>query len=206
MAEIIVENNKDRTANRIILMLCSILILVSGSRAQEVLTLPKAISTALQKSFNIHISKNNLYIDSVNNNIGIAGGLPTVNGNISVNESVNSLNQKLSNGNNTNRNNTASNVTSAGITGSILLYNGLRVYAAKNRLSELEKQSKQLLNLQIQNTIAAVMVKYYDIVRQQNYIKTLQQSIEVTQKRKEIIDVRKSVGLANNADTYQAQI
>jgi hypothetical protein len=36
-----------------------------------------------------------------------------------------------------------------------------------------------LLNAQIQNTIAAVMVKYYDVVRQQGYIKTLQQSIEL---------------------------
>lgn len=188
------------------LLLCNALFFSSIGNGQQLLTLPNAINIALKKSFDIQISKNNLYIDSINNNIGEAGGLPTVNGTINVNESVNSLNQKLSNGNNTKRSNTASNTSSGGITGSILLFNGFRVYAAKNRLSELQKQSSELLNSQIQNTIAAVMVKYYDIVRQQNYIQTLQQSIEVTRQRKDIVDVRKSVGLANNADTYQAQI
>lgn len=205
MTEIRFLQNKGR-ATKIILILSNFLFFVFPGKAQQILTLPQAVNIALEKSFNIQISKNNLYIDRINNNIGVAGGLPAVNGSVSVNESVNSLNQKLSNGNNTKRNNTASNAASGGITGSILLYNGFRVYAAKSRLNELEKQSSQLLNAQIQNTIAAVMVKYYDIVRQQNYIRTLQQSIEVTQKRKDIIDVRKSVGLANNADTYQAQI
>ena len=197
---------KKSKATKFVLFLGGCLHFVLPAKSQQALTLQQAINIALEKSFNIQISKNDLYIDRINNNIGVAGGLPTVTGSVSVTESLNSLNQKLSNGNNTNRNNTASNAASGGITGSILLYNGLRVYATKNRLNELEKQSTQLLNAQIQNTIAAVMVKYYDIVRQQNYIRTLQQSIEVTQKRKEIIDVRKSVGLANNADTYQAQI
>lgn len=193
-------------AIKTVLIISIFSFVASTGKTQQILTLEEAINIAIKKSFNIQISKNNLYIDSINNNIGIAGGLPTVSGSINVNESVNTLNQKLSNGNNTNRNNTATNASSAGVTGSILLYNGNRVYATKSRLNQLQKQSAQLLNAQIQNTIAAVMVKYYDIVRQQTYIKTLQQSIEVTQKRKDIIDVRKSVGLANNADTYQAQI
>ncbi len=58
----------------------------------------------------------------------------------------------------------------------------------------------------MQNLVANVVVKYYDIVRQQGYIKTIEQSIVVTQKQKELIEVRKSVGLANNADLYQAQL
>jgi outer membrane protein TolC len=50
------------------------------------------------------------------------------------------------------------------------------------------------------------MTTYFDIVRQQSYMKTLQQSIVVTQQRRQLAEARKSVGLANNADTYQAQI
>lgn len=188
------------------LLLASHLFTVATASAQKVLTLPEAINIALQRSFNIQIAQNDVDINRLFNNIGTAGGLPSVTGNISDNESLGSLNQKLSNGNNTNRSNTGSNAAAGGITGSFLLYNGFRVIATKNRLNELEKQSRQLLNEQIQNTIAAVMVKYYDIIRQQNYIKTIQQNIEVTQKRKDVVDVRKSVGLANNADTYQAQI
>ncbi len=87
-----------------------------------------------------------------------------------------------------------------------MLFNGFRVHAAKSRLEALEKQSEQQINVQIQNVIADVMVKYYDIVRQDSYIKTIRQSIEVTLQRKKLVDARQSVGLANNADTYQAQL
>ena len=197
---------KIRAAIKVALHICFFLLFALTSRSQQLLTLPKAINIALQKSFNIQIEKNNVDINHLNNNIGVAGGLPLITGSITENESVNSLNQQLSNGNNTKRNNTGTNAASAGVTGSILLFNGFRVNATKSRLNELEKQSRQFLNEEIQNTIAAVMVKYYDIIRQQNYLKTLQQTIEVTKKRKEILDVRQSVGLANNADTYQAQI
>lgn len=50
------------------------------------------------------------------------------------------------------------------------------------------------------------MLRYYDVVRQNSYIETIRQSIEATLQRKRIVDVRQSVGLANNADTYQAQL
>src|SRR6059058_1824171 len=137
---------KRSKATKFVLFLGGCLHFVLPAKSQEALTLQQAISISLEKSYNIQISKNDLYIDRINNNIGVAGALPTVTGSVNVTESVNSLNQKLSNGNNTNRNNTASNAASGGITGSILLYNGLRVYATKSRLNELEKQSTQLLN------------------------------------------------------------
>jgi len=78
--------------------------------------------------------------------------------------------------------------------------------ATKKRLEELQAQNQQLLNAQIQNTIAAVMTKYYDVVRQQSYGQTLYQSIDVARKRLDILNTRKDVGLANNADIFQAQI
>ena len=70
----------------------------------------------------------------------------------------------------------------------------------------MQAQNKDLLDAQIQSTIAAVSTKYYDVVRQQSYRKTLQQSIEVARKKLEILQVRKDVGLSNQADIYQAQV
>lgn len=206
MIEIRFNRNTHKTIIKLAFILSNVLFFVLTAKSQQALTLEQAINIALKKNFNIQIARNDIDYNRINNNIGIAGGLPNVTGSISETESLNSLNQELSNGNNTKRNNTGSNAASAGVTGSFLLFNGFRVYATKGRLNELEKQSRQLLNEQIQNTIAAVATKYYDIIRQQNYIKTIQQNIEVTQKRKDVVDVRQSVGLANNADTWQAQI
>jgi outer membrane protein TolC len=88
----------------------------------------------------------------------------------------------------------------------MLLYNGFRVVATKNRLEQLQSQSEQYVNAQVQNTIAGVMTGYYDVVRQQAYIKTIDESIAVAQKRLDIVKVQQSVGYANNADLYQSQL
>ncbi len=188
------------------LTFCATLCFLTGY-GQQNLSLPEAINTALKNSYNIQLAKNILEISQVNNNIGIAGGLPVVNGIANDNEQLTSINQKFPDATrNTKRDNVASNSLQVGITGSILLFNGNRVVATKTRLEELEKQNKDVLNQQIQNTMAAVMTRYYDIVRQQSYAKTILQSIDVSQKRLDILKVRKSLGLSNDADIFQAQL
>ena len=50
------------------------------------------------------------------------------------------------------------------------------------------------------------MTRYYDVVRQQSYSKTLELSIQVSKLRLQILQTRQAAGLANNADIFQAQI
>ena len=183
-----------------------LLAMVQTGFAQSVVTLQDAINITLKRNFDIQIARNNVEANTINNHIGVAGGLPLVSGTFSDQESVVNVNQELNTGTKISRNGTASNSLQGNVTGSQLLYNGYRVVATKDRLETLQKQSQELLNLQIQNSIAAVMMKYYDVVRQQSYTKTLLQSIDLSQKQLEIIEVKQSVGLANNADLFQAQI
>ncbi|MDP1810460.1 MAG: TolC family protein [Sediminibacterium sp.] len=175
--------------------------------AQQRMSLADAIHTALQNSYDIRLAKNNLEISGINNHIGVAGGLPVITVTGNDNEQVTSINQKFADpARDTRKDNVGSNNLTVGVTGGILLFNGYRVVATKKRLEELQQQNQQLLNAQIQGTIAAVMTKYYDVVRQQTYLKTILQSIEVSKKRLEILQVRKEVGLSNQADILQAQI
>ncbi len=183
---------------------CSISI---AGFAQQKMSLTDAINTALKNSYDIELAKNNLEISNTNNYIGVAGGLPVVSGTANDNEQLTSINQKFADpARDTKRDNVGSNNLAVGITGSILLYNGLRVVATKKRLEALQLQSQQFLNAQIQGTIAAVMTKYYDVVRQQSYQKTILQSIDVSKKRLEILQIRKDIGVSNNADVLQAQL
>lgn len=188
------------------ILVIAVLTLAAAQIKAQVLTLQEAVNIALKNSLDIQIAKNNAEAGQISNHISVAGGLPQVDATLSDNQSLTNLNQKLNSGTNIKRSGTFNNSINSGVSGSFLLFNGFRVYASKNRLAALERQSTQLINVQIQNIISDVMVKYYDIVRQESYMKTIQQSIDVTLKRKEIVDARQSVGLANNADTYQAQI
>lgn len=176
------------------------------SMGQNNLQLPDAVNIALKNSLDIQLVNNRIEAATIYNNYGYAGGLPLVTGSLADNEQVTTVNQKLNTGNDINRSNAAANNLSANITGSILLYNGGRVVATKKRLAELQSQSKEQLNAQVQNVLASVMVAYYDIVRQQDYIKTIDRSIEASNQQLDIVKLRQSVGLANNADLFQAQI
>ncbi|WP_428666688.1 TolC family protein [Runella sp.] len=172
----------------------------------QTLLLPDAISMALKNNLDIEVLRNNVQIADINNHISIAGGRPVVTASITDNEQITNVNQKLNTGVEIKRDGAAANQFSSNVTGSMLLYNGYRVVATKKRLEQIELQSLQYVNAQVQNTIAAVMTKYYDIVRQQAYTRTIDQSIDVAQKRLDIVKAQQSVGLANNADLFQSQI
>jgi len=175
--------------------------------AQQQLTLSDAINMALQKSLDIQLAKNNLAISDISDDMGFAGGLPTVNATVNDNEQVVSINQKFSDpSRNAKRSNVGSNNLFAGITATMVLYNGSRITATRKRLEEIKGLNQQLLLAQIQNTIALVTTSYYDVVRQQDFLKTIHLSITASRKRLEILQVRKEAGLASQADILQGEI
>jgi len=176
------------------------------SIAQQHLTLEMAIDSALKNNFDIRIARNEAEIGKINNNYGMAGGLPAINAGISDNASLYNIHQEFSDGSSTSVNNSFNNNLNADISASIILFNGLKVMSAKKRLKYLQDKEFLELNMEIQNAVAAIMLKYYDIIRQERYLKIMRSTIDISQKKSEIISARKNVGLANDADIMQAQI
>lgn len=191
---------------RIFSLFLSIVIFSAAGNAQDTLSLTDAVNIALKNSLELQLAKNTVEANKILNHLSIAGGYPLVTGAVNDNESITTVNQKQNSGTDINRNGAAANNLSANITGSILLFNGGRVVATKKRLAELELQSQDKLNAQIQNVLAEVMTGYYDVVRQQDYIKTINQSIDASNEQLKIVKIRQQAGLANNADLFQAQI
>jgi len=174
--------------------------------AQQQIKLEMAVDAALKNNFDIQISRNYAEISKINNNYGVAGGLPSINAAAGDNASLSTTHLEYSDGSLTNINNAFGNNLNAEVSMSMVLFNGMKVYATKKRLSYLQEQGTLNLNQEIQNTIAAVMMKYYDIVRQERYLGIIMSILEFTQKRQEIVTAKKNVGLANDADLMQAQI
>jgi outer membrane protein TolC len=182
------------------------LLLPFNLLAQQTLNLNNAIDTALKNNFDILIAKNNTEISKINNKFGVAGGLPTISATAGDNNSLYNLNQKLNTGDEIVRNNVSSNSINAGISAGIVLFNGFKVLATKEKLNSIQAQSEIEFNLQVQNVIAAVMATYYDIIRQQSYLKIIESSMDVSSKKYDIVTERNKVGMANEADLLQAQM
>ncbi|WP_083325818.1 TolC family protein [Hymenobacter coccineus] len=170
------------------------------------LTLREALQTALKNSLDIQIGQTNVAVQDLYNSAGFAGGLPTVGIAASNNVVVNNTQQEFNTGLGVTRVGARSTQYNVGLTGSYLLYNGGLVVATRKRLGELEQISQLQLNSTVQNVLADVSLKYYAVVQQQRYIRTLEASAEVSRQKLKLIKARQSVGLANNADLFQAQL
>ena len=89
---------------------------------------------------------------------------------------------------------------------SMPVFAGGRIENEFKRLEVVESQSDNMYSSRAQTLIYNVMLKYYDIVRQQEYAKTLEASIKASKQRLEIVKQQQSVGVANDADLFQSQV
>ncbi len=190
---------------RIVFFLCFVMFF--GVVAAQQLTLDTAIAIALKNSPGLMISRYNIDIAIINNHYGIAGGLPVVQGNLSATQQMTSLQQEYSNPlNNKNSNNANSTNLNSGIAASMPVYEGSRIVNEKKRLEVVEAQTKFQYSSRAQTLIYNVMLKYYDVVRQQGYSRTLEASIRASNQRLEIVKQQQTVGVANDADLFQSQV
>jgi outer membrane protein TolC len=190
--------------NKILIILLALPAM--AARAQN-LTSEEAVRIALKNSMGIQLARNNVNIATIYNSYGIAGGLPVVSGSASDQEQSTSIKQVYADpANNKQSNNAFSNNLSAQVNGYMLLYNGQRVVTAKKRLGVIEDQTKQQLSSRALILANNVLLKYFDVVRQQSYAKTLQASIDAQKQQLAIVQAQQSVGLANNADLFQSQV
>jgi outer membrane protein len=181
-------------------------MIVQEVNAQQ-LTLDSVIKIALRNSPGLMISKNNVDIAGLNSSYGMAGGLPLVQGTGNASQQITTIDQKYSNPlNNKSSSNAPSTNTGAGIAASIPVYAGGRIQNEARRLGVVESQTKLQYSSRAQTLIYSVILKYYDIVRQQGYARTLEASIRASDQKLQIVKQQQSVGVANDADLFQAQV
>jgi outer membrane protein TolC len=192
--------------NRFLLVVLTIVI-SNAINAQEKLSLADAVKIAVQNSYDIKLVENTAAIAKNNNSLGVAGGLPTVSSTVNNNNTQSTINQTFPD---PTRNTTRSGVEGTTVNGSLnvsmILFNGFRVAATKSRLESIEKQTAASLQNQMLNTSSIVMQQYYNVVRQEAYLKTIQKSIEASEQRVAIVKTRQQVGVANQADVLQSNI
>ena len=192
--------------NRFLLVLLAIVI-SNVISAQEKLSLADAVKIAVQNSYDIKLVENTVAVAKNNNSYGVAGGLPAVSSTATNNNTSSTIHQTFPD---PSRNTTRSGVEGTTVNGSLnvsmILFNGFRVAATKDRLESLEKQSAATLQNQLLNTSSVVMQQYYNVVRQEAYLKTIQKSIEASEQRVAIVKTRQQVGVANQADVLQSNI
>jgi outer membrane protein TolC len=193
--------------NSFIVLLLVLLFSQEKIAAQNNLSLKEAVTIAIQNSYDIKLVENTASIAKNNNNYGVAGGLPTVTANGTNNNTLTTINQTFPDpSRNTTRNAVDGSTLNGGLSATMILFNGYRIAATKDRLESIQKQTEAALQVQMLNTSSTVMQQYYNVIRQTAFLKTIEKSIEASEERVTIVKTRQEIGVANQADLLQSSL
>ena len=174
--------------------------------AQEILTPQHAIALALDKNFDIILAKNEAEIAKINNNSATAGMLPKINATAGDGFNLNNINQKFTTGQSVNKDWVPVNNASAGINLDWAIFDGMKMFATKDKLNALQALGDLQWKDQILNTIATVLTSYYDLVRQKQQIKALEQSLAISKERVKLSQQKYEVGYSDKTPLLQAKV
>ena len=185
-----------------------ILVLLSATslQAQQTLSIEEALKIALENNYEIKIASNNLKMDQTNNTIGNAGMLPTVTASVVDNNNVQNLSQTRSDGTVNSVDNGKSNSLTYGVGLNWTIFDGMKMFAKKEQLEELQKLGESTLRLNILTKISDVYATYYDLVQQQQQLKALDSTLIISNQRLDLADNRFSIGKASRLEVLNAQV
>lgn len=180
---------------------------VSQINAQETLTLEQAIELALKNNYDILLARNEAEIADRNNTIGNAGMLPTINATLSDNYSLTNVKTEfLDPARNIDQRNADGNTINGAVALNWVLFDGLRMFATKGRLNQLEQIGQLQLRDQIQTTVAQVILAYYNVVGSKQQLIAIQEAIVIANERAKIAEAKFTVGSASKVDYLQAKV
>jgi outer membrane protein TolC len=79
------------------------------------------------------------------------------------------------------------------------------MFATYNKLGKLSVLGEQQARLQVEQTVAQVISMYYDIIRQKKTYAVLENTLEVTEERIRIAEVKADLGSGSQFDLLQAR-
>jgi outer membrane protein TolC len=190
-------------------MLHKIIVLLvglsSGLYAQSILTIEEAIKTGLEKNYSVLMVKNEQEIAKLQNNFGNAGMSPTVSVNANFNlANINSYQEFIS-GVIQERNGAQSNNVGASVNVGWIIFDGLKMFAVKKRLSLNEQLTTIELKQQMENTVYEIVSAYYSIVKTNELVKAAKQNLSIYEERKKIAKLRLEIGSDSKVDVLLSQ-
>ncbi len=190
--------------NRILLLFC-LLFALSGS-AQRQLTLEEAIATALKYNFDIELSKNDSAVAALDYSYRNAVFLPRVNATAGTTWNTSNQRQTLADGSKRQQNGLRSNNINAALNLNWTLFDGLKMFATRDKAEEFIKLGELGIKNQVTNTIANVINTYYNIVRQKQLLKAIEEQMSLSQERVKLAQYKLDIGVGAKPDVLQSKV
>ncbi|HEY0678309.1 MAG TPA: TolC family protein [Chitinophagaceae bacterium] len=185
-------------------LLLSALVAVNICYSQ-VLTLEEAISTALKNNYNILLARIDSSSAALDNSYANAAFIPQINANAGRIWNVNAQKVEFADGRKRDTSGLKNNNLNASVNLNWTLFDGLRMFATRDRLAELVRLGEFTVKNEVVNTVASVITTYYNVVQEKQQLKAIEEQMNINAERVKLADRKLSVGLGTKQELLQAQ-
>lgn len=176
-------------------------------QAQDsLMTAEQAVKTAIENNYGVIISKNEVEIGSINNSWANTGVIPAVSATASKQVGVNNLHQRLSNGTTITKNGNKTQNLNAGIAVNWQIFDGMKMFATKKKLEELERSGEYTFRKNLNETVYNVISSYYNIVTLTEQKKATLEQISLYTDRYHLAQRRLEIGTGAKYEVLQAEV
>jgi outer membrane protein TolC len=173
--------------------------------AQQILTLEEAIATALQNNYDIRLARNDSMVAALDYSFRNAVFLPRLNGTVGQAWTRNQQNQEFSTGTKREGRVKTDNLN-ASLALNWTLFDGLKMFATRDKAAELIELGELGIKNQVINTVATVINTYYNIVRQKQQLRAIEEQMSISQTRVNLAERRLDIGVGTKPDVLQSKV
>lgn len=183
-----------------------LLLISTATGAQRVLSLEEAIATALQNNYDIRLSKNDSISAAIDYSYKNAGFIPRLNANVGTGWNTNALKQILADGTKRESSGLKSNNLNAQLALNWTLFDGLKMFATRDKAAEFVALGELGIKNQLVNTVASVINTYYGIVQQKQQLKAVEEQISISEERVKLAQYKLDIGVGAKPDVLQSKV
>jgi outer membrane protein len=189
--------------NILINLACVCGITTMQAQMPEVLTLEQAVQFAVEQNLQVKLARVDSEIAQLNNHAGEAGFLPELNLSLNTNESSQDINLTFFSGETIERDNAKSQGISGLARVDWTLFDGMRMFATRDRLTAMEEMSKQQLRWQIEETVAEVVHAYADILVAEKMLEFHQSNMAYSHRLYRIAEDKQNKGIGTRPEVLR---
>lgn len=185
------------------------LLLLAGCRqamAQEKLTVEQAVGAALQNNFDIKLLRNDSSSYALDNSYAKAAFLPRVNATGGLVFNNNNQKQRLADGSKRESKGIRSNTLTGSVQLNWTLFDGMKMFVTKDKLAEFVRLGELNIKNQMVATVAGVINNYYNIVRQKQQLKAIEEQMGINEDRVKLAEKKLSAGLGAKPELLQGKV
>lgn len=132
--------------------------------------------------------------------------MPRVDINAGSGMASNKTRQEFANGLNVNQSGVGSQNLNAGAFLTWTIFDGMKMFATKERLNLLEQQGELSMKLEMEQQIEQLTLLYFQAVRQEQLMKGIRATIQVSEERIKLYERKLEIGAGSNVELLQAKL